>query len=175
MRTVGNQHNPRSSAFSSGILPSSNSYAPSPSLETQLRQQLSISRVKVPWSHPPSPCREHLSSAGPAQPPRATKAHVQESAHRKGNFTSTISTAENITVIWMKHRTKCSTGAGCSCCVVPNLTNQVFPPENFCHEEYNKWDSAPSTENRVPLISAVPGFCSSCFAGNRQIFLLAVR
>lgn len=62
--------------------------------------------------------------------------HTREVAHRKGNFTWTISQVENTTTIWMKPSTKWSTGAGHLYCGLPNLRNQVFPPENFGHMEW---------------------------------------
>lgn len=60
--------------------------------------------------------------------------HIREVVHWKGNFTWTISQVENTTAIWMKPSTKWSTGAGHLYCGVPNLRNQVFPPENFGHK-----------------------------------------
>lgn len=62
--------------------------------------------------------------------------HIREVVHRKGNFTWTISQVEYTTAIWMKPSTKWSTGAGHLYCGVPNLRNQVFPPENFGHQEW---------------------------------------
>lgn len=120
----GRQYNPWSSAFSSQIFPSSNSYITSPSGPVAG----SISPAFPALIHPqfpltrqgqPNPCvlRRHKS--------------IWESVHGKGNSTLTISVVENITMIWMKHSTKWSTGAEHPHCGVPNLTSQVFPPENF--------------------------------------------
>lgn len=37
------------------------------------------------------------------------------------------------------------------------------------------WDPAPATENRVPLISPVPGLrCSPCYAGNADVIYLFI-